>query len=269
MRYINLSGYKFTKLTNLEAVQAQLLKLCEPLDLKGSLILAEEGINAFASGPSSDIDAFIAGINPLFPGLTFKKSVSEDRPFKKLLIKIKAEIVTFGVPGLSPETTPAPTLSPETFKAWLDEKKDMIVLDTRNDYEVNLGQFNVAKTLPLTHFRQFPEAIQALPASYKKKTIVTYCTGGIRCEKAAPYLKAQGFDDVYQLDGGILAYLEKVGAAHFDGTCFVFDNRWAVDHELQETPVFSCLQCRQPNNAPTQQSPLSLEVTTCLRCAST
>lgn len=236
MQYINISGYQFKETANLVQLQCELRTLAERCNLKGTLLLGTEGINAFASGDADNIEIFISGLQKYFPGIAFKKSASESQPFDKLCVKIKPEIVTFGVPNISPEKNPAPNLSPETFHAWLKDNKDIVILDTRNEYEVDMGTFRNAVDLNIRNFREFPEAVKRqLPESYKQKTIVTFCTGGIRCEKAAPYLIQQGFEKVYQLEGGILTYFEKMGSEFFEGDCFVFDKRLAVDTHLKET----------------------------------
>lgn len=246
MQYINISGYKFLELSDLDLIQQGLAELCQSLDLKGTLLLGHEGINAFASGTREQIDQFKTGLDAWIPGLEFKESPSSTQPFKKMQVKIKPEIVTFGVPDVNPITSPAPYISADRFQEWMDNNEDIIVLDTRNDYEVHLGQFKKAMILPIQNFRQFPEAINALPEEMKNKTIVTYCTGGIRCEKAAPYLIQQGFTNVYQLEGGILKYLEKYPDSHFEGSCFVFDARMAVGSDLHQIPTHACSVCRQP-----------------------
>ena len=166
--------------------------------------------------------------------MEFKESISIERPFKHMRIKIKPEIVTSGLTGIDPINAPAPYVSAETFESWLTSGKEMVVLDTRNDYEVAMGKFKNALDLSITHFQQFAEAVTTLPESFKDKTLVTYCTGGIRCEKAAPYLIQQGFTSVYQLEGGILKYCEKFPEGHFEGACFVFDARTAVGSDLRE-----------------------------------
>jgi predicted sulfurtransferase len=161
-------------------------------------------------------------------------------------VRLKKEIISMGCPEIEPEKQTAPHLEPVDFKQWYDEGKDMIVLDTRNDYEIRLGTFEAAMDLGIDHFRQFPEAIKKLPESFKKKPVVTFCTGGIRCEKAAELMKREGFEQVYQLNGGIINYFEQCGGDHYEGECFVFDKRVALDPALQETQAVQCYKCREP-----------------------
>jgi UPF0176 protein len=266
MHYVNLSGYKFTKLSNLEQLQHELLTTCQHLGLKGTILLSGEGINAFVCAPIHTVRPFHESIKAIVGDIEFKKSPSNDVPFHKMLVKIKPEIITFGVGGVDPIDKPAPSLSAEMFKAWLDSGKEMVVLDTRNDYEVRVGTFKNAVHLDIQHFRQFPKAIEKLPEEYKDRPIVTFCTGGIRCEKAAPFLLKEGFKEVYQLDGGILKYLEKNGHAHYDGECFVFDNRVAVDANLQQVQTTPCVVCQQPVTQPEQLLPEFVAGKSCPHC---
>lgn len=254
MEYLNLSGYKFKKLTNLETLRTALKDHCRQIGLKGTILLSHEGINAFVAGTPETIETFKNSLVEFdLPELTFKVSPSQEIPFKRMLVKIKPEIISMGQDHIDAENQPAPYISPETLKSWYDTDKDFIILDTRNDYETHLGKFKNAVDLNIDHFRVFPQACQQLPEEWKNKPIVTYCTGGIRCEKAAPYLQTLGFKDVYQLDGGILNYFEKCEQAHFEGECFVFDKRIAVDSTLEETATVQCYQCRMPVTPEEQQ----------------
>jgi UPF0176 protein len=253
MSYINISGYTFTPLTNLAALQASLKSKCQELELKGTILLGSEGMNVFLCGKHAAIEGFSHLLTQLgLPSITFKESPSETVPFKRMWVKIK--------------TNPAPALTPEQFKEWQKNGKDMVVLDARNDYEVRIGKFKNALHLDIQHFRTFPEAAKKLGEELKNKTIVTYCTGGIRCEKAAPFLMANGFKEVYQLQGGILNYLEKCGPEFYEGECFVFDKRIAVDAQLQETHTVQCFVCRQPVTQAQQQSKQYQEGRFCPHC---
>jgi len=234
MNYINTSGYKFLNLTDLLSIQAELKSQSLALELKGTILISEEGINVCVCGSRTAIESFYTFLSPRFPDIDFKESISDHQPFKQMLIKIKPEIITFGQLGISPITNPAPNIAPETLKQWLDDGKEMLILDTRNDYEVQIGKFKNAMTLDIQNFRDFATAVEQLPENYKNMPIVTYCTGGIRCEKAAPFLMNVGFKEVYQLEGGILKYLKICGNAHYEGACFVFDKRIAVDCHLKE-----------------------------------
>ncbi|HWA12986.1 MAG TPA: rhodanese-like domain-containing protein [Burkholderiales bacterium] len=235
MQIVNLAGYKFVRLDGLPALRDALRERCLALGLKGTILLSPEGINAFLAGSAAAIEAFREGLgaDERLAGLRFKQSLSQARPFRRMLVKIKAEIITLRVPGLDPATRPAPALAPAQLKRWLDEGRDVVLLDTRNAFEVEAGSFRKARHLGLASFGQFPRAVDALEPELRDKTIVTFCTGGIRCEKAAPLLLARGFRDVYQLEGGILQYFEDCGAAHYEGRCFVFDERVSLDGDLQ------------------------------------
>jgi len=178
--------------------------------------------------------------DPRFADLRFKRSVSAYQPFDRMLVKIKKEIITMRVPGVDPARQRAPVVAAKELKRWLDEGRDVVLLDARNAFEVDAGTFDNAVDLQLSSFGQFADAADRLDPSLKEKTIVTFCTGGIRCEKAAPVLIGKGFREVFQLDGGILQYFEECGAAHFKGRCFVFDQRVALDGnlhpEIADTP---------------------------------
>jgi len=239
MQFINLAGYKFVKLDGLAELRASLRQRCQELGLKGTILVSPEGINAFIAGPEGKIAEFKALLHAdsRFADLRFKESRSASQPFKRMLVKIKPEIITLRVPGLDPAANPAPALAPAELKRWLDEGRELVLLDTRNGFEVEAGTFRGALHLDLKAFGEFPDATARLDPSLKEKTIVTFCTGGIRCEKAAPLLIGKGFQDVYQLQGGILQYFEDCGAAHFDGRCFVFDERTTLDGDLRPETV--------------------------------
>lgn len=235
MKIINIAAYLFTPLDNLEALRCCLKQRCIELSLKGTILLSTEGINLFLAGSAEQIDSFKAqlALDKRFEAITYKVSLSEVQPFKRLLVKIKSEIIAFGIPEAHPTKTPAPYIDPHILKQWYLEQRDFIVLDTRNLYEVEQGTFENATHLDLDHFRNFPQAVQEkLQSLPKDKAIVTVCTGGIRCEKAAPYLITQGYQQVYQLAGGILQYFEDCGADFYQGNCFVFDERETVNPQL-------------------------------------
>ena len=182
--------------------------------------------------------------NPALKQLAPKLSHSQERPFRRLLVKIKREIIAFGQPGIDPARQTAPRVSPNELCQWLDEGRPIVLLDTRNDYEYAMGTFANAVTMDLQKFRDFPQAVDQIPEHLKAATVVSFCTGGIHCEKASPYLQQRGFQNVYQLDGGILKYFELVGARHYDGDCFVFDGRVGLDPGLQETDSTQCFACQ-------------------------
>lgn len=233
-RTTNIAAYKFVPLADLPSLQAHIRALGEEHALKGTVLLAAEGINCFLAGRRDGIDAFLTTLraDDRFADLDPKYSYCTEPPFGKLLVKIKSEIVPLGEHNLDPLAHTAPRLPAAQLKAWLDEGRDLVLLDTRNRFEYEIGAFDGSVDLNITHFRSFPEAVAAKLPEWKNKTIVTFCTGGIRCEKAAPLMRNMGYQDVYQLEGGILKYFEEVGGAHYRGTCFVFDDRRAVDAAL-------------------------------------
>ncbi len=255
--FVNIAAYKFVTLSNLKQRRLALRAVCQQLQLLGTILLSEEGINLFVSGTRPAIDELLATLRGAteFSDLDVKESPSDHQPFNRMLVKIKREIVAFGVTGIDPRRTMSRRISPADLKQWLDDGRPVTLLDVRNDFEFNVGTFDNAVPARIDDFRQFPSAVQSLPASLKDQTVVTFCTGGIRCEKAAPYLEREGFRDVYQLDGGILKYFEQCGNAHFRGECFVFDKRVALDATLRETDTAQCFVCQAQLSAEDQQSP--------------
>jgi UPF0176 protein len=250
MQFVNIAGYKFLNLANLDNLKGDFTVQCTTLGLKGTILLSTEGINVFLCGSREGIDSFYEWIAARAIEINFKESISTNSPFKKMSVKIKSSIIPLDLKDpaitIDPQNKPAPQISAQQFKQWLDQEKPMVILDARNDYEVRLGKFKNAVHLPVQHFRHFEDAIAQLPNEYKNRPIVTYCTGGIRCEKAAPLLIEKGFHEVYQLEGGILQYLEECGGSHYEGECFVFDKRIAVDSQLRETATVQCIKCREP-----------------------
>ena len=235
MQFINLAGYKFVSLDRLADLKVLLDRRCRALELRGTILLSFEGINVVLAGSVEATTGFQTLIHgdPRFAGLRFKRSVSAYQPFDRMLVKIKKEIITLRVPGIDPAKERAPAIAPAELKRWLDERREVVLLDTRNTFEVDAGTFDNAMDLRLSSFGQFAQAVDRLDPSLKDKTIVTFCTGGIRCEKAAPVLMAKGFRNVFQLDGGILQYFAECGDTHFKGRCFVFDQRAALDGNLE------------------------------------
>lgn len=247
-QFLNLSGYKFVPLENLPELKQSLLSLCSRLNVIGTILISPEGINAFVAGDPKNVASFqkeIAKINP-FHDLAFKESYSETVSFRRMFVKIKKEIIAFGVDSVKPYQKTSRRIKAEELKKWLDEGRDFLLLDTRNDYEVRIGTFEKADHLHITHFKEFPEKCETLLERYQDKPVVTFCTGGVRCEKAGPFMEEIGFKDVYQLDGGILKYFEECGGDHWKGDCFVFDKRVALDPSLTETYMPQCYACRQP-----------------------
>jgi UPF0176 protein len=202
--------------------------------IKGTVLLSTEGINLFLSGEKDSISYFQSFLKDFshLNDLVYKYSYSDFVPFKKLCVKIRKEIVTFQQEGISPEKHTAPYLSPDELKNWIDHNKDCILLDTRNAFEYKLGAFINAVHLEINTFRELPDALQQSDLD-NTKPIITYCTGGIRSEKAAAYLLENGFKEVYQLQGGILNYFECCGGQYYQGDCFVFDDRIALNNKLE------------------------------------
>lgn len=236
---LNIAAYKFVTLDDLPTLRDQLRAACEYSQLKGTILLAPEGINLFMAGAEAGIEAFLADLRsrPAFADIETKESWSTSQPFGKLLVKLKKEIIPLGRPDIDPARNPAPRLSPAELKRWLDQGHDdngreVVLLDTRNTYEVERGTFTGAVDMKLDIFRNFGGRLPAVADALKDKTVVSFCTGGIRCEKAAPLMLKEGFRNVYQLDGGILKYFEDCGQAHFVGDCYVFDERAALDSDL-------------------------------------
>ncbi len=265
---VNLSAYKFVPLDNLPALKERLKSVATDGGLRGTILLSPEGINLFVAGGRPALDVLLAAIHavPGLADLTPKESPSAEKPFNRMLVKIKKEIIAFGVEGIDPARRPSPKLSARTLKQWLDEGKALTLLDTRNDYEVRLGTFRGALRAGIDHFRDFPEAVRRLPAGLKEQPLVMFCTGGIRCEKAGPFMEHAGFRHVLQLDGGILKYFEECGGAHYDGACFVFDRRVGVDPALRETKSVLCFNCQMPLLGAEQQHPHYVPDKSCPHC---
>jgi RluA family pseudouridine synthase len=244
----NISSYKFTPLSDLKTLRLDLLGFCRGRGLKGTILLSTEGINLFIAGPAEDVAAFVAKVRTI-PGLEDlqpKHSPSDHQPFRRMLVRLKKEIIAFGVDGIVPAKQTSLKLPARELKKWLDEGRPVTLLDTRNDYEVRLGTFRNALPIGIDHFRKFPDAVRRLPAEMKEAPIVMFCTGGIRCEKAGPFMEREGFQKIFQLDGGILKYFEECGNAHYDGECFVFDERVGVDGGLHQTESTRCYACQSP-----------------------
>jgi len=244
----NISSYKFTSITNPIALRPRLRNKCISLQLKGTILVSKEGINVVLAGARENIEGFTKFLksDDRFSDMTFKYSYSDHQPFNRMLVRLKKEIIAFGEDDLDPVNNPAPFVQPKELEQWLDAGKEVVFLDTRNDYEVKLGTFKDALTPHMDSFKDFKKVVNDLDESLKDKTIVTFCTGGVRCEKAAPYMMKKGFKDVYQIDGGILKYLEETDGKHWDGDCFVFDHRVAVSPSLKETENELCYRCRHP-----------------------
>ncbi len=247
----NLATYHFFDFADYRERREPLRAFCQARGLKGTILLSPEGINLFVAGRGEGIDDLVRELEAISGCGPLRKRIShsEKQPFRRMLVRLKREIIAFGVEGVDPAVRPAPRIEPAELRRWLDEGRDVVLLDTRNRYEVRQGTFRHALDPEIDTFRAFPEAVASLPEEMKERPVVVFCTGGIRCEKAAPFMVASGFRDVRQLDGGILRYFEECGGAHFEGECFVFDQRTGVDARLRETESVVCHACRQPLTA--------------------
>ncbi|MFO0943459.1 MAG: sulfurtransferase [Pirellulales bacterium] len=265
---LNISTYKFISLDNLPERREYLKALAESLTLKGTILLSPEGINMFLAGYPQQISDFFHQLkqDPLFADIEPKESYSQGRPFRRMLVRIKKEIIAFGIKEIEPERETSPKLAPAELKRWLDEGRPVRLLDTRNDYEIELGTFENAEHLDIHHFRDFPKALEQMPEEAKEQPIVIFCTGGIRCEKAGPLMEQAGFKQVYQLRGGILKYFEEVGGDYWNGSCFVFDGRVALAPSLEPTGDQLCFACQAVITSKDLQSPLYTLGESCPKC---
>ena len=274
MTYLNVSAYRFVALDDLPALRAQLRSACTSANLKGTVLLAPEGINLFLAGLPGKLNAVLDWLrsDERFAGLVPKESWSDHQPFNRMLVKIKKEIITMKHPQIRPIAERAPHVDAATLKRWLDAGRDdagreVALLDTRNRFEVDIGTFEHALDPKIKSFGEFPAALHQLDGALKDKTVVTFCTGGIRCEKAVLFMQDEGYENVYQLDGGILKYFETVGGSHFNGNCFVFDRRVALTPALTEAGYAECFNCRAVVSPAEQKSPLYVRGASCPHCA--
>ena len=249
--------YKFAELNDYKAMRSPLLNSCMQYGVRGTILLAAEGINGTVAGSREAIDSLLTylKLDPRLAELEHKESYCETQPFYRTKVKLKKEIVTLGVPGINPNKLAGKYVDP---KAWnqLISDPEVMVVDTRNDYEVDIGTFQNAINPHTTNFREFPKFVAENLSEAKDKKIAMFCTGGIRCEKSTAYLLQQGFKEVYHLKGGILKYIEEVPAAEslWQGECFVFDNRVAVNHSLQPGQFDQCHGCRHPLSVADRES---------------
>lgn len=241
---LNISAYKFVPLDDTQVLRETLLERALERQLKGTILLAEEGINLFLAGPTDAVRGFIDALHAdmRFADISPKESWSNQQPFKKMLVKVKREIIRMDHPTIRPALGRAPSVAPATVKRWLDQGHDdqgrpVVTLDTRNDFEVDEGTFEGAIDWRIRKFTDFPGALRAGLESLKDKTVVSFCTGGIRCEKAAILMQEEGLSHVYQLEGGILKYFEETDGSHYRGACFVFDERRALGAALQTVGI--------------------------------
>jgi UPF0176 protein len=249
----NGAFYRFSEILDPTSLKNELLQILGSLNVRGTILVAEEGFNGSIAAPESHYKEAWAQLRklPLFRELLVKESQSAGEiPFDRLVVKVKSEIVTFrqgeSWGPCSVSSPRAPHLPAEELKLWLDEGRDFVLLDTRNAFEFRLGSFERAVHLDIPKFVDLPSASKHLKEIAQGRPIVSFCTGGIRCEKAAPYLAAQGDFLVHQLEGGILEYFAKIGGHHWRGECFVFDNRIALSPQLQSTGARLCTFCQEP-----------------------
>jgi len=241
--FLNIAAYRFVTIENREALRQRLLSQCLELDIKGTILIAPEGINLFLAAHPSAIDTWLRALqsDPRFADLEVKYSWSKVRAFGRMRVRLKNEIIRMNRPDISPSQSRAPWVSAQTLARWLDqghddEGREIVMLDTRNAFEVAYGSFENAVSYGLKQFSDFPQALETHRHQLTGKTVVSFCTGGIRCEKAGLLMQALGMQHCYQLDGGILKYFEAVGERHFRGNCFVFDHREALNANLKVLP---------------------------------
>lgn len=236
----NIAAYRFVPIEDPHALAASVRAWAEEFGLRGSVLVAGEGINLFLAGQSDATDGLLARLrgDARFADLTVKASDSRTQPFGRLKVKVKPEIIGFRRAGAAPLARRAPSVAPATLARWLaqggdDAGRRVALLDTRNREEIGYGTFHGALTLPIDNFSDLPQALEPHRDALRDATVVSFCTGGIRCEKAALWMRDGGMDNVLQLEGGILGYFEAVGGAGYDGRCFVFDARVALDPRLR------------------------------------
>jgi UPF0176 protein len=273
-QFVNIAAYKFITFNDLEHQRPRYQEICARLGLKGTILLTPEGINMFLSGTRASIDEYLGWLrqDARFTDIEVKESLSAEQSHKRMLVKIKSEIITMRMPLIKPEEGRAPNVEAKTLKRWLDQGHDdngrpVVMVDTRNDFEVDVGTFDNTVDYRISKFTEFPAVIEEHKADFEGKTVVTFCTGGIRCEKAAIHMQNIGYNNVYQLEGGILKYFEEVGGAHYTGDCFVFDYRTALNPKLEPTETTQCFNCRAVVTPREQLSPLYVYGKSCPRCA--
>ncbi len=255
--FVNIAGYRFVDLPDRDDLRAPLLERCIELGLKGTVLLSPNGINFFLAGVQKAIDNYVSYIekDERFRDILLHISYSDHQPFRRMLVRLKKEIISLGMDDIRPVEYTGQFIEPSEFKEWLNDGREVMILDTRNDYELRLGTFENAIDLDIKSFRQFPEAIQKLDQN-KSTPLVMFCTGGIRCEKASVVMENEGWENVYQIKGGILGYFKECGGAHWDGDCFVFDHRVSVNDQLDEGDHILCFNCRNPLSIEEQKSDL-------------
>tara|TARA_B110000881_G_scaffold220508_1_gene245886 strand:+ start:186 stop:1019 length:834 start_codon:yes stop_codon:yes gene_type:complete len=248
MNIANITGYKFTPIEDELVLQETILRRSTDLNLKGTVLISSKGINFSVSGTKNNIDKFIFFIHSdnRFADVDVKITYSDYQPFRKMLVRIKKEIISMGIEKINPFQFTGQKISPKELNNKLNNNEEIVLLDTRNEYEVRLGTFKNAIDLNLDSFRDFPKEIEKLRQKLKGKEVVMFCTGGIRCEKASALMLENGFENIKQIDGGVINYFKETGGKHWNGDCFVFDDRVALDKDLVETDYVLCFRCREP-----------------------
>ncbi len=261
--------YKFVVLDNLTVYQSAIRDFCQKHSIKGIVLLAEEGINSTVAGSGEAIKAYKAFLKsfPAFQDLTFKDSSAKKIPFRRLKVRLKKEIVTLGQDGISPTKKVGTYVKPQDWNALITDP-EVLVVDTRNDYEVDIGTFKGALDPKTKSFRDLPKYVTENLDPTKHKKVAMFCTGGIRCEKSTAYMLEKGFEEVYHLEGGILKYLEEIPAEEslWKGSCFVFDQRVAVNQGLELANYDMCFGCRRPIDEQDKENPLYEEGVSCPKC---
>ncbi|MFD2166478.1 rhodanese-related sulfurtransferase [Thalassotalea euphylliae] len=269
MTYVVCAMYKFVALEDFEAIRPKLLKTMEDNHICGTLLLAKEGINGTVAGSREGIDALLMWLkaDARLKDISYKESFTEEKPFKRTKVKLKNEIVTMGVEGIDPRHVVGTYVKPKDWNALISDP-EVFVVDTRNDYEVQIGTFENAVDPDTKTFREFPAWAKENMDPTKHKKVAMFCTGGIRCEKSTAYMKEQGFEEVYHLEGGILQYLEDVPAEEtmWKGECFVFDDRVTVDHSLEAGKYDQCHACRMPILEEDKEKPEYEKGVSCHHC---
>jgi len=261
--------YRFVRLDDYESMREPLLNFCTERGVKGTLLLAHEGVNGTISGGKTAIADVLSYLrsDERLTDLDCKFSYYEERPFLRMKVKLKREIVTMGLAGVDPNQSVGRYASPEEWNELVDDP-ECLVIDTRNDYEVEIGSFRGAINPGTKSFRDFPAWVDENLDPQKHKKVAMFCTGGIRCEKSTSLLVSKGFDDVWHLKGGILNYLEQTPEAstRWEGECFVFDSRVAVNHQLEKGQYDQCFACRFPLDDAQKESPQYVPGVSCPRC---
>jgi UPF0176 protein len=264
--------YKFVELPDFKAMRQPLLEHCERLGVRGTILLADEGINGTIAGKHEHVAEILARLrsDPRLADLEHKESGAYEMPFLRMKVRLKKEIVKLGVPGVNPARMAGTYVKPEDWNKLLDDP-DVVVVDVRNDYEVEIGTFKGAINPHTKSFSELPRWVESEPALKAKPKVAMFCTGGIRCEKSTALLRMAGFEEVYHLQGGILKYLETVPAeqSRWEGECFVFDERVAIGHGLKPGHYELCRSCRMPISEADKQSPHFVAGVSCPRCYAT